>query len=48
MIAPTIRTVEELHLPPVVAEIGRTRRGLVLMSGATGSGKSTTLAAWSI
>ncbi len=45
IILPTIRTIEELHLPSVVAEIAQTRRGLTLMSGATGSGKSTTLAA---
>ncbi len=45
IILPQIRTVEELHLPPVIREIAQTRRGLTLMSGATGSGKSTTLAA---
>jgi twitching motility protein PilT len=45
IILPTIRTIEELHLPAVVSEIAQTRRGLTLMSGATGSGKSTTLAA---
>jgi twitching motility protein PilT len=45
VILPAIRTVEELHLPPVVSEITQACRGLTLMSGATGSGKSTTLAA---
>jgi twitching motility protein PilT len=45
LILPKIRTVEELHLPPVIAEIAQSRRGLTLMSGATGSGKTTTLAA---
>jgi twitching motility protein PilT len=45
VILPRIRTIDELHLPPVVAEIAQSRRGLTLMSGATGSGKSTTLAA---
>ncbi len=40
-----IRTIDELHLPAVVRDIATTRRGLTLMSGATGSGKSTTLAA---
>lgn len=34
-----------LGLPPVVADFARRRRGLVLVTGATGSGKSTTLAA---
>jgi twitching motility protein PilT len=37
--------MEELHLPPVLADVARARRGLTLLSGATGSGKSTTLAA---
>jgi len=36
---------DELHLPPVIREISDYRSGLVLMAGATGSGKSTTLAA---
>ena len=45
VIPPKIRTAEELNLPPVVSEIAKARRGLVLMSGVTGSGKSTTLAA---
>ncbi|MEO0814596.1 MAG: PilT/PilU family type 4a pilus ATPase, partial [Myxococcota bacterium] len=39
-----IRTVEELGLPPVVKELSRKPRGLVLVTGPTGSGKSTTLA----
>ncbi len=45
VIPPTIRTIEQLNLPPVLAEIAKARRGLTLMSGVTGSGKSTTLAA---
>jgi twitching motility protein PilT len=45
VILPGIRTIEDLHLPPVIGEIAQSRRGLTLMSGATGSGKSTTLAA---
>lgn len=45
LILPKIRTTDELHLPPVIREIAQARRGLTLMSGATGSGKSTTLAA---
>lgn len=38
-------TVEGLNLPPVVSEIARLHRGLVLVTGTTGSGKSSTLAA---
>jgi twitching motility protein PilT len=45
IVLPKIRTIDELHLPPVIGEIALARRGLTLMSGATGSGKSTTLAA---
>jgi twitching motility protein PilT len=37
-------TLEELGTPPVVAEIANKPRGLVLVTGPTGSGKSTTLA----
>jgi twitching motility protein PilT len=40
-----IRSVSELNLPPVVERIATERRGLVLVTGTTGSGKSTTLAA---
>ena len=40
-----IRTIEELELPPVVARLAERPRGLVLVTGSTGSGKSTTLAA---
>lgn len=45
VILPRIRTIDELHLPAVIAEMAKARRGLVLMSGSTGSGKTTTLAA---
>jgi pilus retraction protein PilT len=38
-------TFEELGLPPVVKDLAEIQRGLVLVTGATGSGKSTTLAA---
>jgi twitching motility protein PilT len=38
-------TLEELRIPPVVGEIALAERGLVLVTGITGSGKSTTLAA---
>jgi twitching motility protein PilT len=40
-----IKTAEELMLPPVISEIADEERGLILMTGTTGSGKSTTLAA---
>ena len=40
-----IRTAEELNLPAVVSRICEEQRGLVLVTGTTGSGKSTTLAA---
>jgi twitching motility protein PilT len=39
-----IRTIEELNLPNVVEKICDEQRGLVLVTGTTGSGKSTTLA----
>jgi twitching motility protein PilT len=40
-----IRTVDELNLPPVIAELAKEERGIILVTGTTGSGKSTTLAA---
>jgi twitching motility protein PilU len=40
-----IPTVDELGLPSVLKDIAMTKRGLVIMVGATGSGKSTSLAA---
>jgi twitching motility protein PilT len=40
-----IRTIEELCLPPVVARMAEEQRGIILVTGTTGSGKSTTLAA---
>lgn len=39
-----IGSFEELHLPKVLEQISNLRRGFVLVSGATGNGKSTTLA----
>ena len=39
------RTIAELNLPPVLEEIAMKPRGLVLVTGVTGSGKSTALAA---
>ncbi len=41
----TVPTFEELQLPPIVQEIADRTKGLVLVTGPTGSGKSTTLAA---
>jgi twitching motility protein PilT len=40
-----IRSIEELLLPPAIADLAREERGIVLLTGATGSGKTTTLAA---
>jgi len=40
-----IRTIEELELPRILGQICEEQRGLVLCTGTTGSGKSTTLAA---
>jgi len=40
-----IKTFEELSLPPILEELSQRPRGLVLVTGPTGSGKSTTLAA---
>jgi twitching motility protein PilT len=40
-----IRAIPELNLPPVIEQLANERRGLILVTGTTGSGKSTTLAA---
>jgi twitching motility protein PilT len=40
-----IKSVEELLLPPVIDELADEERGIILVTGTTGSGKSTTLAA---
>ncbi len=40
-----IRTLDELYLPKVIDKVCEERRGMVLVTGTTGSGKSTTLAA---
>jgi twitching motility protein PilT len=45
LIPTKIATLEELGIPPVVRQFGHLRGGLVLVTGPTGSGKSTTLAA---
>ncbi len=40
-----VRTIEELGLPDVVRTLAESQRGIILLTGTTGSGKSTTLAA---
>src|SRR6476646_5653679 len=40
-----IRSIDELALPPVLKKIAQEERGLILVTGTTGSGKTTTLAA---
>jgi twitching motility protein PilU len=40
-----IPTIEELNLPPIVKTLAMTKRGLIMFVGATGTGKSTSLAA---
>ncbi len=45
LIPAKIPTIAELGLPPVLEDIARRPRGLILVTGPTGSGKSTTLAA---
>jgi twitching motility protein PilT len=41
----TVKTLQELNLPPVLGDLCMRERGLILVTGPTGSGKSTTLAA---
>jgi twitching motility protein PilT len=41
----SIPTLQALQLPPIISKIALQQRGLILVTGATGSGKSTTLAA---
>ena len=41
----SIRTIEELNLPDVIRTLAEEERGIILLTGTTGSGKSTTLAA---
>ena len=45
LIPVNVMALEQLNLPPVLAEIAEARRGLVLITGATGNGKTTTMAA---
>ncbi len=44
-LAPRVPTIEELDLPPVFHEMSEEKNGIILVTGATGSGKSTSLAA---
>ncbi|MCD6364462.1 MAG: PilT/PilU family type 4a pilus ATPase [Planctomycetes bacterium] len=44
-VSPTVKTIEQLHLPNIIESFIDLKAGLVLVTGATGSGKSTTLAA---
>ncbi|HTL06558.1 MAG TPA: type IV pilus twitching motility protein PilT [Gemmatimonadales bacterium] len=45
MIPFSVRTLADLGLPPIASKLSERPRGLILVTGATGSGKSTTLAA---
>lgn len=45
LIPTKIPTLEELNLPPIIEKLTHIKRGLILVTGPTGSGKSTTLAA---
>src|SRR5690554_3207864 len=44
VVALKIPTMEELNLPPIIKVLSKKRRGLILVTGPTGSGKSITLA----
>jgi len=43
-ISPNVPTIESLNVPPILADLVMEKRGLILVVGATGAGKSTTLA----
>ena len=45
LLPPKVPTIDELGLPPICRELAMRKRGLVIVTGPTGSGKSTTLAA---
>jgi len=42
-LVPKVRSMEELHLPPIIAEIAKKKQGFFLVVGPVGQGKSTTL-----
>lgn len=45
LLPPRVKTIDELHLPQIVHRFPQLRQGFVLVTGPTGHGKSTTLAA---
>ena len=45
LIPTKVQTIEELELPKILLKLSQERRGMILVTGTTGSGKSTTLAA---
>lgn len=45
LLSSTVPTLDELQMPPILAKLAMEPRGLILVTGPTGSGKSTTLAA---
>ncbi|MDQ3076075.1 MAG: PilT/PilU family type 4a pilus ATPase [bacterium] len=44
-LVPKVRSLSELHLPPIIAEIAKKKQGFFLVVGPVGQGKSTTLSA---
>lgn len=44
-LVPKVKSIEELHLPPIIAELARKKQGFFLVVGPVGQGKSTTLSA---
>lgn len=44
-LVPKVKTLTELHLPPIIADLSRKKQGFFLVVGPVGQGKSTTLAA---
>ncbi|MEK7471561.1 MAG: PilT/PilU family type 4a pilus ATPase [Patescibacteria group bacterium] len=44
-LVPKVQTIEQLHLPPILADLARKKQGFFLVVGPVGQGKSTTLSA---
>lgn len=44
-VIPKVKSIEELHLPPIIGELARKKQGFFLVVGPVGQGKSTTLSA---